>query len=198
MDQLGDHHHLHKGLATMLALIALHLLSIIVVGGFLEVFGLDELHGIGAAFLTGTELCKLAAFFLGHHHMASQTPVGLKLQSPQLAFHHMCLGQDKFRIRLHRRIACGTLAFYAFIHLFLEDDFIYPAQPWCHPHRYFVGIVVQRCLVDRLGTDGGRSQLFGNLQDAMVMTEANPSEIERQSDQERPKARTLCSKVWEK
>ena len=44
MDQLRYHHHLHKGLATMLAFVALHFLSIIVVGGFLEVFGLDELE----------------------------------------------------------------------------------------------------------------------------------------------------------
>ena len=92
MDQLRYHHHLHKGLATILAFVALHFLPSLVVGGLLEGLCLGLLHGVGAAFLACAELIELAAMFLHHHHMTLQASVGLEIQSTQAVFHHMGLG----------------------------------------------------------------------------------------------------------
>ena len=92
MDQLRYHHHLHKGLATMLAFIALHFLPSLVVGGLPEGLCLSLLHGVGTAFLTSGEILELAAMFLDHHHMTLQASVGLVIQSSQAVFHHMGLG----------------------------------------------------------------------------------------------------------
>ena len=43
MDELGDHHQLHKGLATMLAFVCFLLLPFLGVVGFLENLCIDTL-----------------------------------------------------------------------------------------------------------------------------------------------------------
>ena len=50
-----------------------------------------------------------------------------------------------------------------------------------------VGTMIVCRLIDRLRVDGGLRQLLCRLQHATVVSEAYPSEIERYSDQNRPK-----------
>lgn len=163
MYQLGNHHFLREGMATVLALVGLLLLAAVRVIGLLECRGMNLLQCIGTAFRAGAVVRVMFSLVLQHEGMSVGTTIGLEAQSPNAVLHEMGLGQLETGVFFHLGATGRALTLIAFQYPILKLLAIVPSQPWCHPESDFVGFMVGRGLINLQGVHRLFGQGVGDL-----------------------------------